>query len=182
MIGMPEAFLFLTCLLMFSKFPSTPRYGAMFGLSVALFLTHPWPWVLIITASLVFALSDWKETGRSVHLKSIIGIITSGIVLDLLKSSIFATRTVVADVAITASLAGTNQLASFWTNLVDALLFTHGGLLGNWIVLALGLLSVFGLRFRDWFERLLILWVGVASLPFLAMDSYHQARILYDLP
>ena len=182
MLGLIEAYLFLTCLLLFSKSPSALKYVAMFGLSIAVFLTHPWTWVLIITVSLVFAVSMWKETGRYIHLKSMIGIIISGIVLDVLKSSVFATRTVAADVAITASLAGTNQLASFWTNLVDALLFTHGGLLGNWILLAFGLLSVFALRFRDRFERLLILWVGVASLPFLLLDSYHQARIIYDLP
>jgi hypothetical protein len=29
---------------------------------------------------------------------------------------------------------------------------------------------------------LLIVWVGVASLPFLFLDSYHQGRIIYDLP
>src|SRR2546425_2573496 len=165
MLGMIEAYLFLTFLLLFSKSPSTGRYGAMFALSIALFLTHPWTWVLIAATSLVFAISVWKETGHVIHLKAITGIITTGIVLDLLKSSIFATRTVAADVAITVSLAGTNQLASFWTNLVGALFFTHGGLLGNWIVLALGLACVFALRFRDRFERLLILWVGVASLP-----------------
>src|SRR5207249_11179505 len=55
-------------------------------------------------------------------------------------------------------------------------------LLANSLILGLGLLSVFALRFRDRFERLLILWVGVASLPFLILDSYHQARIVYDLP
>src|SRR5205807_2206658 len=81
MLGMIETYLFLTFLLLFSKTPSTARYGAMFALSIALFLTHPWTWVLIATASLVFALSVWRETGHSVHLKSIIGIITSGIIL-----------------------------------------------------------------------------------------------------
>src|SRR5205807_4473783 len=180
MLGMTEAYLFLTCLLLFSKTPSTPRYGAMFSLSIALFLTHPWTWVLIATASLVFALSVWRETGHSVHLKSTIGIITSGIVLDLLKSSVFATRTVAADLATKTPTVG--QAASFWTNLVGALLYTHGGILGNWLILGLGLLSVFALRFRDQFERLLILWVGVASVPFLLLDSYDQARIVYDLP
>jgi hypothetical protein len=109
-----------------------------------------------------------------------IGIITSGIGLDLLKSSVFATRTVVADLATKAPTVG--QVASFWTNLVDALLFTHGGLLGNWLILGLGLFSVFVLRFRDRFERLLILWIGVASVPFPLLDSYHQARIVYNLP
>jgi hypothetical protein len=180
MLGMIEAYLFLTLLLLFSKSPSTPRYGAMFALSVALFLTHPWTWVLIITVSLIFALSVWKETGNPIHLKSIIGIITSGIVLDLLKSSVFATRTVTADLVTKVPTVG--QVASFWTNLVDALLYTHGGILGNWLILGLGLLSVFALRFRDRFERLLILWVGVSSLPFLLLDSYNQTRVLYDLP
>jgi hypothetical protein len=180
MLGMIEAYLFLTYLLLFSKSPSTTRYGAMLALSIALFLTHPWTWVLIATASLVFAISVWKETGSSLHLKAMTGIIASGIVLDVLKSSVFATRTVVADLATKAPTVG--QVASFWTNLVDALLYTHGGILGNWLIIGLGLLSVFALRFRDRFERLLILWVGVASVPFLLLDSYDQARIVYDLP
>ena len=29
---------------------------------------------------------------------------------------------------------------------------------------------------------MLALWVGVSSIPFLVLDSYHQARIVYDLP
>ena len=152
----------------------------MFALSIALFLTHPWTWVLIATASLVFAISIWKETGGSIHLKAIIGIITGGIVLDVLKSGVFATRTVAADVATKVPTIG--QVASFWTNLVEALLYTHGGLLANWLILGLGLLSAFAFRFRDRFERLLIIWVGAASVPFLVLDSYHQARVVYDLP
>ncbi|TMI51212.1 hypothetical protein E6H13_09380, partial [Candidatus Bathyarchaeota archaeon] len=90
MLGLIEAYLFLTFLLLFSKSPSTTRYGAMFALSIVLFLTHPWTWVLIITTSLFFAVSLWKETRRSIHLKSVIVIISGGIVLDVLKSSVFA--------------------------------------------------------------------------------------------
>src|SRR5207249_6164251 len=134
-------------LLLFSKCTSTARYGALFALSIALFLTHPWTWVLIITASLLFAVSLWKETRHSIHLKSIIGIISGGIVLDILKSSVFATRTVAADLV--TKVPTVEQVASFWTNLVDALLYTHGGLLANWLILGLGLMSVFALRFRD---------------------------------
>src|SRR5207245_4391229 len=78
--------------------------------------------------------------------------------------------------------ACTAQLAGFWSNLVDSLLYTHEGLAANWIILGLGLLAAFSLRVKDSFERLLALWVGVASLPFLVLDSYHQARIVYDLP
>ena len=73
-------------------------------------------------------------------------------------------------------------MLAFWNNLVEALLYTHGGLLASWLVLGMGLVAVFALRFKDWFERLLLLWVAIASIPFPALDSYLQARIVYDLP
>src|SRR2546427_3207856 len=180
MLALVFAYLFLTLLLLFSKSPSVAKYSAMFALSVALFLTHPWTWVLIATAGLVFALSLWRETHLTIHLKSIAGIVIAGVALDVLKSTLFATRTVAADLA--TKLPTSGQAFSFWFNIVDGLLYTHSGLLGSWIILGVGLFAVFALRFRDWFERLVILWVGVASIPFLLLDSYNQTRIVYDLP
>lgn len=180
MLALIFVFLYLTILLLFSRSPSAPKYCAMFALSVALFLTHPWTWLLIAIASLLFAESLRKETGHFIHLKSVTGILIAGITLDLLKSAVFATRTVAADLA--TKLPTSGQVASFWTNLVDGLLYIHGGLLGNWIILALGLLAMSALRFKDWFERLIFEWVLVASLAFLVLDSYNQSRIVYDLP
>src|SRR6266566_2104972 len=129
---------------------------------------------------LVFALSIWRETHLTIHLKSIAGIVTAGVALDVLKSTIFATRTVAADLA--TKLPTSADPSAFWVNLVDGLLYTHSGLFASWIILGVGLLTCFALRFKDWFERLVLLWVGVASIPFLILDSYNQTRILYDLP
>jgi hypothetical protein len=175
-------YLFITSLLIVSRTASIPRYAATYTLSIALFLTHPWTWVLVVTVSLVFAISLYRESRKLVHLESIIGIIATGVVLDLVKSLVFATRSIGVDVAGTFQSAGLAQLANFWNNLVDALLYTHGGLLGNWLILLLGLLAAFALRFKDRFERLLILWTAVSSIPFLVLDGYHQARLVYDLP
>jgi hypothetical protein len=180
MAALTFAYLFLTLLLLFSKSPSAPKYCTMFTLSVALFLTHPWTWVLMATTCVVFALSLWRETGMSIHLKSITGIVVAGISLDVLKSTVFATRTVVADLATKLPTGG--QVSAFWVNLVDGLLNTHSGLLGNWIILGMGVFACFSLRSKDWFERLLLLWVVVASVPFLVLDGYNKARIIYDLP
>jgi hypothetical protein len=174
-------YLFMTSLLIFSKAPRSSSYVAMYFLSIALFLTHPWTWVLVAAVALVFAITLWRETHESIHARSIIGIMASGVILDVAKSWIFATRTVTLDIA-TKSPAGMGSLLGFWNNLVEALLFTHGGLMADWLVLGLGLLAVFLLRFRDPFERLLFLWVAVPSIPFLVLDSYSQARILYDFP
>ncbi len=87
MLALVFAYLFLTLLLPFSKSPSAPKYCGMFALSVALFLTHPWTWVLIATAGLVFALSLWRETRLTIHLKSIAGIVITGVALDVLTPS-----------------------------------------------------------------------------------------------
>ena len=182
MLALIFVFLFLTLLLLFSRSPSASKYGLMLALSVALFLTHPWTWVLITTVSLVFAVSLYKEKRRLVYVQSIIGIIATGVVLDLVKSSVLATRSVGVDVAGTFQSAGIAQLSNFWPNLVDALLYTHGGLIADWLILGLGLLAAFALPYKNPFERLLILWTAVASIPFLVLDSYHQARIVYDLP
>ena len=180
MLALVFAYLFLTLLLVFSKSPSATKYAAMFALSVALFLTHPWTWVLIATAGLVFAVSLWRETHLTIHLKSIAGIVSAGVALDVLKSTLFATRTVAADLA--TKLPTSADPSAFWLNLVDGLLYTHSGLFANWIIIGVGLFACFALRFKDWFERLVLLWVGVASIPFLILDSYNQTRIVYDLP
>jgi hypothetical protein len=180
MLALIFVFLFLTLLLLFSRSPSATKYCAMLALSVALFLTHPWTWVLIATTALVFTLTLWRETHLSIHLKSITGIIIAGVALDVLKSTIFATRTVGADLA--TKLPTSADASSFWVNLVNGLLYTHSGLLGSWIILGLGLFACFALRFKGWFERLVLLWVATASIPFLVLDSYNQTRIVYDLP
>ena len=174
-------YLFLTGLLVFTRSPSISKYGVVYALSVALFLTHPWTWVLVVTVSLIFTISVYREAGRLVQVKSAVGIIITGVVLDVVKSWAFATTSVAADLT-TKIPSGVGSVLAFWNNLVDALLYTHGGLLSDWIILLLGLLAAFALQFKDHFERLLILWVGVSSIPFAVLDSYHQARILYDLP
>src|SRR5436853_7119120 len=120
MLALVFAYLFLTILLLFSKSPSATKYSAMFALSIALFLTHPWTWVLIATAGLVFAVSLWRETHLTIHLQSIAGIIIAGVALDVLKSTRFATRTVAADLA--TKLPTTADPFALSVNLVDRLL------------------------------------------------------------
>ncbi len=180
-LGLVLAFLFMTALLIFSKTPSRLNYCGIYFLSIALFLTHPWTWALVATVSLAFAISVWRETRNLIHLKSIVAILLTATALDFVKSWVFATRTVAADLA-TKSPSSLGSLLGFWNNLVQALLYTHGGLLGNWLILGMGLAAALALRFSDWFERLLILWTAAASIPFAILDSYHQARIVYDLP
>lgn len=175
------AFWFMRMLLVFSKSPSVRNYVIMFVLSLGLFLTHPWTWTLVLAVSLTFALTVWRDTREVSHLKSIIGIIITGIILDIIKGTVFATRTVAADIA-TKTPSSIGFLLGFWNNLVQALLYTGNGLMADWLILGLALLATFLLSSKEMFDRLLLLWTAVPSIPFLVLDSYNQSRIIYDLP
>lgn len=181
-LGLIFVYLFLASLLIYLRGPSLSRYGVMWLLSLATFLAHPWTWALIASACLVFGLAEWRETRKGMVLGSILGIIATSILLDVVKSLAFTTRSVGVDVVGTFAAAGINQLANSWSNLVEALTLTHSGLLANWLLLGAGMLGMLTLRWNVRSERLLMLWVIVSSVPFLFLDSYHQARILYDLP
>ena len=179
-LALTFAFVFATLLLGFTRTPTVSRLAGMLVCSTALFLTHPWTWVLFATVSLLFALTIWRETHKFVYVQSMIGIIMAGVILDVAKSLIFTTPTVAADIA--TKTPNSSVLFGFWNNLVQAVLYTHSGLMADWLVLGLGTLAVLVLRFKDGFERLLLLWAAIPSIPFIALDSYNQARILYDLP
>lgn len=181
-LGLIFVYLFLASLLIYLRGPSLSRYGVMWLLSLSAFLAHPWTWALIALACLVFGLAEWRETRKGMVLGSIMGIVATSIVLDVVKSLAFTTRSVGVDVVGTFAEAGVGQLANSWSNLVEALTLTHSGLLANWLLLGAGMLGMLALRWNTRSERLLMLWVIVSSVPFLFMDSYHQARILYDLP
>ncbi|HEX4921530.1 MAG TPA: hypothetical protein VFV92_12420, partial [Candidatus Bathyarchaeia archaeon] len=175
-------YLFLASLLIYLRGPSLAKYGVMWLLSLATFLAHPWTWALIASACLVYGLAEWRETRKEMVLGSIMGIVATSIVLDVVKSLVFTTRSVGVDVVGTFAAAGVGQLANSWPNLVEALTLTHSSLLANWLLLGAGMLGMLALRWNVRSERLLMLWVIISSVPFLFMDSYHQARILYNLP
>ncbi len=177
-----ESYLLFACLLRLADTPSFSKLGMMTVLSVALQLTHEWTWILVLAIAFVFAVTVWKETRSGLLVKSIVLLIFAGLVIDVLKSQLFGVRTLGADLATKVPQSFLAQVLGFWSELVYGLLFTHGGLFSNSILIALGLMSVLTLKFADRFERLLILWVGLASVPFAFLNSYHQMRILYDLP
>ena len=84
--GLIFAYLLLTSLLTYSNSPTKAKFSLLFSLSIALFLTHPWTWALVTVASSAFAISLWWQTSGHVHLKSAIGVLAGGFVLDFVKS------------------------------------------------------------------------------------------------
>ncbi len=181
-LALAEAYLFLTVLLSFPQYFSLPKFAALMGLSLAILLTHPWTWVLVLTVSLVFSISITKETKQHSYTWIMVTVILAGLTVDFLKNWTFGPRTVAEDLATKTSIAGIHELVVAWPNIIDSLLFTHGGLLANSLLLALAVVPLVTLSFQDRFQRLLIIWILTAGIPLSFLDSYHQARMIYDLP
>ncbi len=179
-LGLIIGFLFLACLLRQSRSPTRVKYFGIVLLSIALFLTHPWTWLLVASASAAFEFSLWLDNRRTHHAVSLVGIVLSGVLLDYAKTLVFSTQGVVQDLATKISLGG--SVAGFWNMTLDGLLYTHSGLLANWLIMGLALVSGFTRSVKGSFERLLVFWVAAGSVSFLFLDSYNKARVVYDLP
>ncbi len=181
-LALAEAYLFLTGLLLFSKSFSFPKFLGLMLLSVTILLTHPWTWVLVMAVCLVFTASVARESRQPAHVWFTITLASTGVMVDFFKNLSFGSATVAGDIATKTPLFGLSQLALFWPNLINMLLYTHEGLMANAVFLGLAAVPVFTMKLEDRFQRLIILWVLLAGVPFAFFESYHQARILYDLP
>ncbi len=181
-LGLIEVNLFLFSLLSLSGLAWTRQYGIMAASSLALLLTHPWTWALMIVLALAFALSIWKTDHDRGLLTMIVPLLTTELIVDAAITYLFAGWGVATFVGVRASGSGTSQLVGFWQNLVEGMVYTYNGLLSNSVLLAFAAVAVLGLKFSDRFDRLLFLWVFVASLGFPFLASYNQTRVVYDLP
>ncbi len=102
--------------------------------------------------------------------------------MDFAKNWVLGGGTIAPDLATKGPVFGLSQLVGFWSNLTSALLEIYDGFLSNSLIFALALLSIPLLRYTNRFERLLLFWVATASIPFPFFDSFHQTRLVYDLP
>ncbi len=178
-LALAIVFLLLTSVLKLSQSPTRVGHFGMILLSTILFLTHPWTWVLVVSASSAFYLSLWLEARSSRSLIALVGIVLPGVLLDFVKTLVFSTQSVGADLTTKVSL---DSILGFWGLTVSGLLFTHSGLLANWLVMGLAMLGGLSGRAAGSFERLLSFWVAAGSISFLFLDGYNKARLVYDLP
>ncbi len=181
-LALVEVFLFLAVLLGFSRSPSNTKLFILTILSLSILLTHPWTWVIVLLVTTVFIGSLWKDTRKTILVRCLVLILIINVLVDFAKNQIFGSLVAAQDASMSLSHSGVSQSLGFWPNIISGLFFAYDGLLANAILLGLSLIAIFYLKFQNQFERLLILWVALSSLPFPFLSSLLQTRILYNLP
>ncbi len=181
-LALSEGYIFFAVLLRWGPPTLSWKYWAMMALSLALILTHPWTWAVIIATTLVFLGSMTRLPKARFRLAAFSIITVLGLVVDILKSVLFESTTLAADVATKSPIFGLSELIGFWPNVISAMRDYYGGLLSNSVILAFAAFGILSMRFADKFERLLMVWVVTSAIPFALFASFHQTRLIYDLP
>ena len=180
-LAMVIAFVFLSCFFFLERSKRKTFIIPLILLSVALLLTHPWTWALILGTTLVFALTRPRGQRRMLASSTTV-LIAVGIIVDFAKNQIAGGTTLAADLGTKAPAFGISQLLMFGPNISGALGVFYDGLLGNALLLALSILPFAVIRFHDRMEGMLACWIASASAPFALLNSFHQTRLIYDLP
>ena len=180
-LAMIIAFFFLAGFFLFERSKRKTIIVPLILLSLALLLTHPWTWALILATTLVFALTSPRDERRLLTTSTIV-LIAGGIIVDFAKNQVAGGATLATDLGTKAPVFGISQFLMFWPNISGALTVFYDGLLGNALLLGLSALPFVAIRFHDKMESMLDCWIASASLPFALLNSFHQTRLIYDLP
>jgi hypothetical protein len=180
-LAMIIAYFFLAAFFILERSQRKTILVPLFLLSLALLLTHPWTWALILVTTFFFGMSRSRDRRKLLTISSAI-LILSGIIVDYAKNQVAGSTTLAADLGTKGPAFGISQFLMFWPNVWTALTVFYDGLLGNAVLLGLCALAFVTFRFRDKVEGMLLCWVACASAPFAFLNSFHQTRLIYDLP
>ncbi|PYX59900.1 MAG: hypothetical protein DMG73_07610 [Acidobacteria bacterium] len=180
-LAMTIAYFFLAGFFIFERSERKTFLVPLFLLSLGMLLTHPWTWAMILATTFVFGMSRSRDRRKLLTISSAV-LILSGVIVDFVKNQLVGSTTLVADLGTKAPVFGISQFLLFWPNIWTALTVFYDGLLGNAVLLALSALSIVAVKFQDRMEGMLFCWVASTSVPFALLNSFHQTRLIYDLP
>ena len=177
------------CLGYLFKFLKDPRKPllAMFSiLLIATLFAHVYTWTIISLCTSVFLIllilhrtTDYSR--RAIILVLI--VIASSAVIDISKSlATSSTSGVLRDLELSDVHMGAGEYARRWVTLAFAVNSGLGGILGNSVVLLLGLYWVLRSNYRNPPTLFLLIFLAMAIIPLFFGDWIIQSRTLYMIP
>jgi hypothetical protein len=155
--------------------------------STATFYTHTWTWSILmatLTAYLALSTLESLRNGRLTVNKHLLTLLIVNATVDLLKNSLTPGREGLTESAETLSRSVRfENLQALHRNLQRLYTSYLGGLLSNplhMLLALIGILSMF--KRRGEYSKLILIWVAVASTPFLFVNVALQSRLLLVMP
>jgi len=155
--------------------------------STATFYTHTWTWSILtatLTAYLALSTLELLRNGKPIVNRSLLTVLIVNAAVDLLKNSLTPGRSGLTASATTLgrSVGFENLLNLAWN--LNRLTRTYlGGLLFNPLHMLLALIGILSLFKRGGeYSKLILIWIAVASTPFLFVNVALQSRLLLVMP
>ena len=156
-------------------------------ISTTMFYTHTCTWSILmatLTAYLALSTLESLRSGRLTVNKHLLIILIVNAAVDLLKNSLTPGREGLA--ASTEALSrsvGFENLQALHRNLQRLYTSYLGGLLFNPLHVSLALIGILSMfKRRGEYSKLILIWVAVASTPFLFANVAIQSRLLLVMP
>jgi hypothetical protein len=155
--------------------------------STATFYTHTWTWSILmatLTAYLALSTLESLRNGKLTINKHLLTLLIVNAAVDLLKNSLTPGRSGLTASATTLSrYSGLENLLNLAWNLNRLTRTYLGGLLFNPLHMLLALIGILSLfKRRGEYSKLILVWVAVASTPFLFVNVALQSRLLLVMP
>jgi hypothetical protein len=165
---------------------STRIHFALFFMSIiVLMLSHTYTWIILVTVMTIFLVAMLK-TNYYIKRTVIILLLIVGfsVVIDVARIS--ASGSVVRieqDISnISSDLAGPQQFASRWSNLLRTTFSFVGGQFSNFVILALCSYWIIRSGLHEPSNIFLFVFLSIGIVPFLVGNYISQTRVLYDIP
>ncbi len=177
------------CLGYFFKFLKEPRKPTLVIFSVLLIVTlfaHVYTWSIISLCAGIFLilqiLLKRTEYSRKAVILLLI-VIAISIVIDVSKS--LATNSssgVLRGMELSDVRMGSVEFAQHWDTLAFAVNFGLGGIMGNSIIILLGLYWILRSDYKEPATMFLLIFFSIAIIPLFIGDWIVQSRTLYMIP
>lgn len=170
----------------FLKDPRKPTLAMFSILLIATLFAHVYTWTIISLCASVFLilLILYRTTDYSRKASILILIvIASSAVIDISKSLITSSPSgVLRELELSNLHMGAGEFALRWETLAFAVNSGLGGILGNSVVLLLGLYWVLRSNYRKPSTLFLLIFLAMAIIPLFLGDWIIQSRTLYMIP
>ena len=178
---------FLMLFFLFRFLRSHTRKSLLFYsiLFVVLLFFHAYTWTILTTVTFVFLIAMLiRKRYHRMAIGIALIVLSSTIIIDISKDFILGSSGGVREnLKPVNEFISYNYLSIFEQNLIRAVLITHGGIVGNGVILSLVLLwAIFLTNLKEPKDVFLLLFFSIMSIPLLIGSYFVQIRILYDIP
>ena len=178
-------YLSIVYLFKFLKAPGRLNFIAYSILVILLLFSHVYTWSILAIVMATFLMIMLKMNHyRRRYIILLLLVVLSSVVIDIIRMNLTgSTGGLERDIQLyTYYGVGSEQFFVRWNNIVDTTEHFLGGLLGNSIILGLGIYWLFRANYIEPYNIFIMIFLSIGIMPLFFGDWNVQSRVFYNIP